>query len=901
MARRPATFREVPFLPRITPNQIAMGIGTGGAMVDVTQYAQLDTGIVRTWGRQSEFDDTTPGQFTFTLDNYDGRFTPNNPSSPLATTVVEGMPVTWLLGTRVIASTILSIQPAFPSDQAPWSTVQITCDDMLGNAGRNVLTNLPDSIQQGAGQLLMYTFGDEAGSSYASEVSNRYPPLKLMVGSSVSTLIFGQTTDDVTPTVTVPSIPGFPGTQMSWATTNSDTFVASSTTTNFQYPQTSLGFWSVWYTGTQLSEGFVVHISIPGLTDNIGMNIGATGITLIAGTHQVNFSTPFTGNTTFYYFSVGFTTAFAAGVWTITGTAYVNGVAVATGVYSQVSGPVTSLTNALRQPYGITIFNINGAPTEQEIFSRLSHTLSLPHEEFAALTTEAGRIHALDATTPEIAFDNLPPFLSASPLGFNDVSTQSVLDALTDVMRTEQGQIYSKTTGTLLSATELLEVRWRDRTPIVSASFDAERELSASPEFVRDITNMVATLEADGPDNTVFYTDPTMFARVGSATGQETVLLETVSDLTIYSQDRTARGKNVNQRVLDISVDAMITPTDRSASLLSVLPGDRHHITDLPTNQLGFTTWDGWVIGGQETISLTENTFQFYYQPVLPFGISYFNAARFSAGGCLSLSAALTSSATTMSVATTGATITVNATHFPFNMIIDSEIITVTACTSATPQVATITRGALGTTAAAHSSGANVEMADVTTYSSFRANMLNNPSGRRSLTGYSVLGSTNPLFLSAGVSTALQASGSQTAGNMGILVGALFVGQNLLPNSTYVFSASVEGSATRGGVFVGGAGVASGGTFTLTAGSGSFSRIFTVFTTAASGVITPYVLNGDPIVSGQTIQFQDAQIELGTTPTTYGDGTISGWAWDTVADNSPSATGGKPSLSDFTF
>lgn len=899
MARRRATFREVRFLARITPNQIAMGIGSGGAMVDVTQYAQLDTGIVRTWGRQSEFDDTVPGQFTFTLDNYDGRFTPNNPSSPLATTVVEGMPVTWLLGTRVIASTILSIQPAFPSDQAPWSTVQITCDDMLGNAGRNVLTNLPDSIQQGASQLLMYTFGDEPGSSYASEVSNRYPPLQLEVGSSVSTLTFGQTPDDSTTTpVTVPSIPGFPGTQMQWSTTNSDQFRSGIvTTTTFQYPQTSLGFWSFWYTATQLSLGIDLQISIAGLTTQIGLTAGARGGLLQAGTNTVGFSLPFSGNTTFYFFSLGSTTSFSAGVWTITCTAYVNGGSVASGVYSSTP---TSLTNAQRQPIGITINNNNGTATEQEIISRLSHTLSLPHEEFAMLTTEAGRIHALDATTPEIVFDNLPPFLSASPLGFNDVSTQSVLDALTDVMRTEQGQIYSKTTGTLLSATEQLEVRWRDRTPTVSASFDAERELSASPEFVRDITNMVATLEADGPDNTVFYTDPTMFARVGSATGQETILLETVSDLTIYSQDRTARGKNVNQRVLDISVDAMITPTDRSASLLSVLPGDRHHITDLPTNQLGFTTWDGWVIGGQETISLTENVFQFYYQPVLPFGIAYFNAARFSAGGCLSLSATLTSSATSMSAATTGATITVNATHFPFNMIIDNEIVTVTGCTSATPQVATITRAALGTTAAAHSSGANVEMADVTTYSSFRANMLNNPSGRRALTGYVALGS-GTLGLDSGTDSHLIASVSQAAGNAGVQLETMMVGPKLLPNTAYVFSASVEGSATTAGVFVNGSGVASGGAFVLNTGSGSFIRVFTTFVTGPSGSVTFYVLNGAAVVSGNIIAFQDAQVELGTTPTTYGDGTISGWAWDTVADNSPSATGGKPSLSDFTY
>ena len=86
----------------------------------------------------------------------------------------------------------------------------------------------------------------------------------------------------------------------------------------------------------------------------------------------------------------------------------------------------------------------------------------------------------------------------------------------------------------------------------------------------------------------------------------------------------------------------------------------------------------------------------------------------FMADGVLTLSADITSGATTMSVTTSNATVLLETVTFPYTLLIDSEQVTVTACTSAAPQVVTMTRGVNGTTAAAHSSGAEVEVADIT-------------------------------------------------------------------------------------------------------------------------------------------------------------------------------------------
>ena len=113
-------------MSRITPFQIAMGVGTAGTLEEVTEYADLAAGVQRSWGRRTEFEDIPPGVFSFVLDNSDGRFTPGNTSSPLTTTVTEGMAVCWNTAGRLVAGTILGIEPTFPSGESAWAQIRIT-------------------------------------------------------------------------------------------------------------------------------------------------------------------------------------------------------------------------------------------------------------------------------------------------------------------------------------------------------------------------------------------------------------------------------------------------------------------------------------------------------------------------------------------------------------------------------------------------------------------------------------------------------------------------------------------------------------------------------------------------------------------------------------------------------
>jgi len=130
-------------------------------------------------------------------------------------------------------------------------------------------------------------------------------------------------------------------------------------------------------------------------------------------------------------------------------------------------------------------------------------------------------------------------------------------------------------------------------------------------------------------------------------------------------------------------------------------------------DRLGTATWDGWLCGWTEYWDATTATFQLSFETATPAPAVY-DTSRYMADGDLSLSSSLTASATTMSVATIGAKL--STTACPYDMLLDSEIVTVTSCTSATPQVATIIRGVGGTSTATHSAGLLIDLATESSY-----------------------------------------------------------------------------------------------------------------------------------------------------------------------------------------
>jgi hypothetical protein len=684
--------------------QLAMGVGVAGALVDVSADAKLDANIQYSWGRRSEFDEADAGRFSFTLDNRTGRYTPGNPLSTLATKLTEGMAVSWSCGGRLRAGTILSMSPTFPKGEAAFAEVLVTCDDMLGSAGRRRLVSpFTAAMVLGASPYLYYRFDDPAGAVVAAETSGRNQP---PFGRFRTNDVFGndgfraigsdtQLLAALTVGQTLPTAPAF----------LSGVPVAQNTYTTIDYAAGSMGVWGVWMTPTSAASDCLITVSVnglltPPLTFGLKQNFGPKFFITNGAAGDFLSAVPATiGVARYLQIVVTYT-----GSTSITYAFFVDGVfQVSRNFLNFGAAPNGLSTNFARTPNRIDILNNSGSA----LISHLSHTPA-PVNEWAFNNANAAGVFALvDGTVSDVTLAALPSALA--PARIEPPNAGSALDALNQIVTTEQGEIYSEVTGTFLAPVERLRVRERTRPAAVMSSWSASGEIEGAPDFVRDITNMAAAVTASGPFDDVLFFDPTLTSRLGSANVSESVLNVDNSDLLLFAQDRLQRGANVQLRIASLTIDAMTTPTNRNAELLALIPGDRHRVINLPQAQLGFASWDGWLLGATETHNEREHKFTLYFKPVVPIGVYGFTP--YMADGALSLSAGVTASATSMSVATSTPLARLETAEFPYNLIVGAEQVTVTACTTASPQVMTVVRGVNGTSAAAHSGGALLEVA----------------------------------------------------------------------------------------------------------------------------------------------------------------------------------------------
>jgi hypothetical protein len=675
-------------MPRISTLQVALGVGAAGAMVDVSAQVRFVEGIQTQSGKANEFRDTDPGTGNFTLENYDGRYTPGNLASSLATLLDIGTSVSVNVGGALTAGTVQGI--AFMPGNTDWGLVQITFDDMLGNAARKSITNLGNDLVAASGPYLYWRLIDAAAVSPVID-SVAGAPLQIPPSTAVTlgTAGFPQNGGD-----SVASLGGYIADR---TTLRLDAFPVA-------YSGNSLGYWGFWAqplgSNTPVFLFGPTGLSTSGYADfsQFQISFGSAGQAILTNSLSASVVGPSLGLVP-QYVAAGVVTAFAAGVWTTTATLWVNGVS-----YGSIPHPVTPSTFSTFARYPTAGFYGNGA-TSNLLVSHLSHTATLAHEEGNATTTEASRLAMITAVLPELSIS------AASDLSTAPVSPQpsggSALDALNSVVRTEQGYMDTVTTGSLLAPVQTIRIRARNRPTAVTYSFDAQTELSDPLQFIYDLTNMISSETVTSSIGTsVLVPDPTVIGRVGSANSSDAILFATPADMQYWGQDRIARGKNPNMRIVPLQVDALVTPTDRSLDLLAARPGDRIRITNIPANQFGITTWDGYLIGRDQTHSLTQHLFTLNLAPAL--GQAVWGTDRYMAGGALTLAAAITNASTTIQVATTGARMT--TTDVPFQIIIDREVMTVNTVSAGTPQVLGVTRAQGVAPAAAHSSAANVEI-----------------------------------------------------------------------------------------------------------------------------------------------------------------------------------------------
>ena len=664
---------------------IYMGVGSAGAMTDVSTYVDLIAGINYSYGRDSEFDDAAPGTFSFTLDNPDGRFTPENSGSPYATTVTEGMQVCWQAGARLVAGSVIGIEPAFPGDDAAWAQVVITCDDMLGDAARfKVFQSMAYSAAV-ENSTFFFPLDDPEGTiaGYGFGVDSDGFPYTM------------QSTGGVAVTYGVEGVAGLCDAQVE---------VVAAAGASGEYGSTA-------FTGQAVAVG---------LLEGVGTEFTAgVWVTPMNDTSFVQFKAESDNrwrltNTAFQHYDENTTSWVTVAAATVGETYYVELRDGSDGHTMYIDG--AEVSNFARVG-GIVLAYVNfvvGDAAYGDTQVRLSQISVAPARlglEHSALTTEAGRLTLLGSVTSTVTLATLPDLSEAPVTPLGDSSGASVLDLINDVIRAEQGHVYTATSGTVSAPVQTVVIRERDRPVTVTGSFDAEDEASGAPSIIRDVTNLAAAVTVSNDTRYVRVSDTDLQTRTTATASEETVLHNDL-DMRAWGEDRLVRGSNTRLRVQTVRIDAFTTPTDRSADLLALVPGDRIQLTDLPDTVLGFDTWDGWLLGAEESHRLGVHEFTLKLQPVLD-DFPVYDTDRFMSDGEVTLNAGIDAAVTSVVYATSGSEM--ESSGVPYDIIVDSEEMTVTACNQGTNTL-TVTRGVNGTTAAAHSAAAAIELASETLY-----------------------------------------------------------------------------------------------------------------------------------------------------------------------------------------
>lgn len=571
----------------------ALGLGAAGALVDVSSYVKLDMDSTVSYGRTRQYDDIEPGSFSFVLDNQDGRFTPDNPASPYATTLVEGAAACLQVGSRLTPGRVQSIEPTFPDGETGRAYVRVVCSDMLGDLSRDELANgWREAVVRAADPVGYYPFDDAADSAGAADQS----------GTNRGTYLFEPTLGEV--------LFEQPGVEHDRIRVTGEG---------------SMRLYGVSIASVSAGRCFSFWIQPIVTTGTFSLKVAQLTFAMTSG---------------FFQLASDFPSVITSINPVVAGREYfveVDSVNLTLKVDGVLQGTLagTTVTPFVGDP--VEAFWGDATPTDfyWSDFALTQNPVAGDAVQRAFNGGGAARwLELLDAASNDLTLGALPAGLALAPLFVE--SSGAGLTVLNQIMKAEQGHAFSTGSGTLLDPVEVVTVRERVRPETVSASFDVALDLKESPQFERPIRDLVSRVQVDTPFGRVTVLDSTVASRAGSASTVETVPLSSEGDARAWAQDRIIRGSNIRLQAMSIVIDAMTTQTDRSADLLALKPGDRIRLTNLPTTQLGYSSWDAWVVGAKETHGLTAHTFELHIAPVLD-APHLFDTARFASGTSIKL------------------------------------------------------------------------------------------------------------------------------------------------------------------------------------------------------------------------------------------------------------------------
>lgn len=670
---------------------------TAGVWTDVGSLVKGDSIEIHV-GRDSAASGIQPGTLDLDLDNADGRFTPDNPTSTHYPNFVEGkrirVRVTKSATTYVrFVGRITAITPDYPNEPTQ-SVTHVAAVDILGDLSRISLPSIPEAIARlnPAGTCAFYPLTDANEHLGMVDILTVAPRLRIWDRTPGTGRIDARSDESLGDGASYVQL--FDGKGL-WTTSALPTGLAPNPVVTATIKVTSSSYGEV----LSASSG-----RRSGSNDYAAVRWTATGFildTYVSGA-LTGSSTAIAADDGWYFVELDAT----GGSLSVVGNG-ITGLETSPGAAPTATINHVALGGDLDMSVGMLLVLGSGGTASYSSNDVTSNTFDLA----VSLTRFASAVYATGlaatfswSTTPSVA---------GAPLFTEDMNALDVLVAIAD---SESGYVYAEP-STSASQTVRVLATADSRPTTVALTVDAEGDLVGGPTLDRNIDERIATAVATSSAGAVTARD-TSVTNVGSAAADVATILADDNDLYAVASDRIARGRDQLTRLTQLTVDLATASSDLYASFYAVTPGERLRLSGLPTTYFGLSYIDGYVEGWTERPGITGYEVVFDLSPAdaPPEAIADTSRAPWGDGVCTVTSGtAVGTTATGTIVATfTGtAALSTSAGDYPQDFDWNGERVTVTSAPAGgtSPRTLTLTaRGVAPTVARVHAANESLDL-----------------------------------------------------------------------------------------------------------------------------------------------------------------------------------------------
>lgn len=661
---------------------------SAGVWTDVGSLVKGDSIEIRV-GRDSAASGIQPGMLDVDLDNADGRFTPDNPTSTHYPNFVEGKRIRVRVtksGTTYVrfVGRITSITPDYPNEPTQ-SVTHLAAVDILGDLARVTLPSVPEAIARlnPDGTCAFYPLTDANEHLGMVDILATSPRLKIRDANPGTGRIDARADDSLGDGASYVQL--FDGKGL-WTASALPDGLAPNPVVTATVKVTSSSYGEVLSASSGRRAG----------SDNYAaVRWTATGFildTYVAGA-LTGSSTAIAADDGWYFITLDPTG----------GSVSVVGAAVNTSETSPGAAPTTvnhvAVGGDLDMSAGLMLILGSGGTSSYSHNDVTANTFDLA----VSLTRFAAAVYA---TGLAATFSwSTTPAVPGAPLFAEGVNALDALVAITD---SQSGYVYAEP-STSASQTVRLLANVDSRSTTVALTVDAEGDLVGGPTLTRDIDGRIASAVATSSAGSVTARDASV-TNVGSAAADVATILADDNDLYGVASDRIARGRDQQTRLTSLTVDLATASNDLYASFYAVTPGERLRLSGLPTTYFGLSYIDGYVEGWTERPGVTGYPVVFDLSPAdaPPEAIADTSRAPWGDGVCTVTSGTAvgtTSTGTIVATFTGTAALSTSAGDYPMDFDWNGERVTVTSAPAGgtSPRTLTLTaRGVAPTVARVH-------------------------------------------------------------------------------------------------------------------------------------------------------------------------------------------------------